>query len=80
MTDDSQAVEPGDVIQLDPEHSRWGPVFVVADEVRTWGVQGYLIGPEDKKIGTVYVRVKHGHYARIGKAQWVYGAGSGEKP
>ena len=61
------------VIQLDPEHSAWGPLLCIVDEVKSWGVQCYAIHPEerDKPPGAMYLRVKHEHYVVIGSAQWI---------
>lgn len=70
-------VQPGDVIQCDPKTSRWGPVLVIVEEVRPWGVQGYFMmparvggGPTTIE-GRAYVRVKSGEFVRIGRATWV---------
>lgn len=33
--------KPGDIVQANPEVSRWGPCLVVVEEVRDWGIVGY---------------------------------------
>jgi hypothetical protein len=63
-------IAEGDVVQLDPEHSRWGRCS------RSWRCSivriGYIPTPDDKKIGGLaHVRVNHEHYARIGVARWI---------
>lgn len=68
-----ELVKIGDVVQCDPEHSCWGPVFVIVTKVRRSGIQGYFMVPEerDKPPGAAYVNVDHGEYVRIGRAEWV---------
>lgn len=63
------AVSPRDVVQLDPDHCRWGAIFVVVDEVRPWGIQGHFLVPGQPGIS--YIRAKQGEYVRIGMAAWV---------
>lgn len=66
-----QRAEAGDVVQLDPEHCRWGAVLVVVTEVRTWGIQGYfLVWRDDGTSGMSFIRAEHAHYKRIGRAEW----------
>lgn len=60
--------QPDDVVQLDPEHCPWGAIFVVVVEVRSWGIKGYFLVPGEEGIAPV--RVNHGHYVRIGRAEW----------
>ena len=61
---------PMDVIQLDPEHCRWGPILCIVDEVRDWGVTCYSPYPSEKADEVVPLRVQHGHYVIIGQAEW----------
>lgn len=68
----SETVAAGDVVQCDPEHSRWGPVFVIVEEIKPWGITGYFFAPtKPGEPMTAYVRVEHGKYVRIGRAEWV---------
>lgn len=65
---------PGDVIQLDPEHSHgWGPLLCIVDEHLSWGVLCYALHAEerDKPPSQMYLRVKHGGYVIIGQAEWI---------
>lgn len=70
----------GDVIQLDPRFSCWGPALCIVEEVRAWGVLCFFFADfkrdESPAVGVVVVieahlRVKHGEYARIGAATWL---------
>jgi hypothetical protein len=70
----SQAVaEVGDVIQLDPEQSEWGPIVMVVDKVNRYVARAYSLMPVDRLAppGRFYVRVSHGNYAIVGKATWL---------
>lgn len=71
-------VEVHDVVQLDPAHCRWGAIFVVVTEVRSWGIQGWFPVPRaDDQTAHSYIRAKHGEYVRVGRAAWTMGDGSG---
>lgn len=61
-----------DVIQLDPEHNDWGPLLCIVDKIYAWGVQCYALIPEERHRppDQMFLRVSHGHYQRIGKAEW----------
>lgn len=69
----TEPVSVGDVIQLDPAKSAWGPLFAVVDSVKGWGVvcYFYVSGSHGEAPGAAPLRVSHGDYIRIGKAAWV---------
>jgi len=72
MLQDVRAAEPGDVIQIDPEHDPvFGGCFAIVEEVKLWGVNlcGCPIPSGDGRVA--YYRVPHGAYAVIGRAAWV---------
>lgn len=71
----STQAKVNDVVQIDPNHSAWGPVFVVVTEVKDWGIQGYFLVPQrrDQPPGVAYIRVEHAHYVIIGQAEWALG-------
>jgi len=59
---DAWSVTAGDVIQLDPEHSAgWGPLLCYALHAEKRG----------EPPSQMFLRVDHGGYVVIGKAQWV---------
>lgn len=70
---DENAVAVNDVIQLDPEQIAWGPLFCIVTELKSWGVQCYAIHPEKRgeMPSRMFLRVKHGQYVRIGRAEWL---------
>jgi len=67
--------EPGDVIQLNPHEplgQMWGPLLLVVDLVEGWGVRGDAFIPQERNEppGIMPMRVEHGGYVVIGKAEW----------
>jgi len=71
---DAWSVTAGDVIQLDPDHSAgWGPLLCIVDELRVGGVLCYALHAEKRgePPSQMFLRVDHGGYVVIGKAQWV---------
>jgi hypothetical protein len=77
FADNQRTVKKGHVVQVDPEACRFGPVFVVVEDVEQWGINGYFITHTagQKGFGTAYLRVKHGDYHQIGEAFWVHDDG-----
>ena len=57
----------GDVIQLDPDHCRFGPLLCIVSEVKSWGVQCYAVFNKEE---AAYFRVNHGNYVVVGRAEW----------
>lgn len=70
------AVAVDDVIQLDPNKHRLGPLFAIVDEVSHWGVCCYWLHAHDQMQppGKVPYRAEHGTFVRIGVAEWTFGS------
>lgn len=65
---------PGDVVQIDPAHGlMWGGCFLLVEEVKSWGVQGFVPMPEraDKPPGCAHLRVPWKHMELVGTAVFV---------
>jgi hypothetical protein len=60
----------GDIIQVTDETHHWYPCLLIVQEVRTWGVQAYLVIPDntDGPNGTAYIRIEKGAYECVGAA------------
>ena len=57
------------MVQIDPTHDpRFGGCFMLVEEVKSWGVQGFVKLPAQ---GDAYYRVPFEHCMRIGTAEWV---------
>jgi hypothetical protein len=74
-------VKVQDVIQLDPEHSSWGCLLAIVDEVRDWGVICYAIHPESRgePPSCMFMRCRHEHYVVVGRAEWIMRTPTEEK-
>lgn len=63
--------KPGDVLQISPNapvNDALHVCFMVAEDIKDWGVQGYVTVPGQ---GLAYVRVPWEHLAWIGSSYWV---------
>ena len=69
-------IEPGDVVQLDPEKTAnisFGGCFMIVREVNSFGVTGYVpdLGRRiDETGGVAPYRAIKGTYKKVGKAAW----------
>jgi hypothetical protein len=72
---DTETASVGDVIQLDPVHSCWGPQLCIVDNVNPKSVRCIFFTDhvKDEPPGEAYLRVPHGQYVRIGRAAWLPG-------
>lgn len=53
-TDTAKNIEQHSIVQVVPEH-QWAGCLVVVDEVKSWGMQGYVQVPMG---GQAYIRLK----------------------
>lgn len=68
----AQAVNPGDVVQIDPErHPRFAACFATVDEVRGWGVTATVLVPASPRPNEAPIRLEFGSFVKVGKAEWV---------
>ncbi len=71
MNANPDALMPGHVVQIDPEHdSVFGGQFMVVTDIYPWGVQGYC-KPLDDRGGLAYYRVGWEHIEPVGVATWI---------
>lgn len=65
----------GDVLQLKPDHPKFGGMLVVCTEPKSWGCQGYLMSALDfeavKFHGRAFVRSKFEDMEYVGRLHWV---------
>lgn len=68
---DAKTLQPGDVVQLEPESDNlFGGHFMVVEEVRSWGAQGYVQSLE-RRGALAYYRAKHEAMHYVGRAVFV---------
>lgn len=82
-----QAIEPGMVLQIDPDHGKEGignrafaACLLTVTEVKNWGVMGYVqaLGTRLQTGGQAYYRIEWGHLAYVGRSfWWVHQEGEG---
>ena len=65
-----QDVAVGDVVQINPDSDdRFAACFLVVEEVKPWGFQGYVTVPGvERKVA--YYRVNREDCERLGNAPW----------
>lgn len=68
-------MKAGDIVQIIDEVHAWYPSLLIVDEVKTWGVQAYVIMPKDNitsaSTDVAYIRLQWSTIARVGKAEVV---------
>jgi hypothetical protein len=75
-------IEVGDIIQLNPETSPWGPLLCIVDKVSSWGVRCYWLvaTTRGEPPGCAYYRAEWGTFVLIGKAEWRVGSPDEQEP
>jgi len=58
-------IEKGSVVQVTNVDHTWFPCLIVVDEVKSFGIQGYITLPEK---GNAYIRLKKKDYEYVGEA------------
>lgn len=65
----STTITPGDVVQITDERIGLVGAFVMVDEVRSWGVQGFVHHIESfEEARQIWLRLEHGRFERVGRA------------
>ncbi len=72
-------IKEGDIIQITREDDPWFPALLIVDEVKSWGVQAYVIVPNSNdgssKPGNAYRRLKAELFEKVGVAVITEGEG-----
>lgn len=61
----------GDIVQIVDEDHHWFPCLIVVDEVKSWGIQGYAMIPNNDpntETSNAYIRLTEGQYQEVGRA------------
>lgn len=68
----------GNIYQINPElDPQLGGQYIVATEIKHWGIQGYLLleTPDDGSLfryeGKAYIRKKYEQIVLVGFAEWM---------
>ena len=70
MTEPTETIDTGVVIQITPPH-RWAGSFWIVDELHKWGVQAYSVIAG--QAGLAYVRLEWEQFAIVGPAPYRLG-------
>lgn len=65
-----QPVHENAVVQITDESHQWFPALLIVEELKGWGVMGYLyvVTNTQEPNGQAYIRVKTESFERIGTA------------
>ena len=61
-------MKKGAVVQITDKSNRWFPCLAIVEEVKNWGVQGYVLVPRNNGISQLYLRIGKEHYQEVGTA------------
>ena len=73
---DATEIQPGDVVQLDPDTTRnrmFAGCLMIVSEMKPWGVQGYVqaLGQNGEPGGQAYYRAHWDEIEYVGPAVWI---------
>lgn len=69
----------GNIYQYSPEHEKFACQYIVATEIKSWGIQGYLLldqldnGSLTRYKGRAFARPKYEDIVCVGFAEWLIG-------
>ena len=61
----------GTIVQITNEQHHWFPCLIIVDEVKSWGIQGFITIPNNSKEeanGNAFIRLKNEDFEVVGKA------------
>lgn len=67
----------GDIFQFSPQRENLPAQFIVATEIRSWGVQGYILleFPDEGVLvrynGRAFIRAKYEEIEKVGSVAWL---------
>lgn len=71
----------GDIFQFSPDNPNFPGQFIVASEIKDWGIQGYLLlaypdaGTLVRFKGMAYLRPKYEEIVKVGQVEWFFTPG-----
>lgn len=67
-------LEKGTIVQITNIEHHWFPCLIIIDEVKNWGIQGYITIPnnnKEEKNGNAFIRLNNEEFEIVGKANMV---------
>ena len=62
--------QKGDIVQITDKEHHWYPCLIIVDEVKEWGIIGYIHYPTglDQPVRPAYIRLTKDQYQLCGVA------------
>ena len=61
-------LKKNDIVQITASDHQWYPCLIVVEEVKEWGVQGYIAMPTPQGVGEAWIRLKNEEIEKVGEA------------
>ena len=61
-------VQKYDIVQITDIENEWFTALLIVDEVKSWGIQGYVFIP---KGGRAFYRIANGKFEKVGTSLFV---------
>ncbi|MCK9543756.1 MAG: hypothetical protein M0R03_17185 [Novosphingobium sp.] len=72
---ENTGLEKGTIVQITNEQHHWFPCLIIVDEIKSWGIRGYITVPNndrEKTNGNAFIRLNNEEFEIVGKANIVY--------
>jgi hypothetical protein len=56
-------MEKYDIVQITDIENEWFTALLIVDEVKSWGIQGYIFVP---RSGRAFYRIENGKFEKVG--------------
>ena len=64
----------GTIVQITDRDHHWFPCLIIVDEVKSWGVKGYITYPvsnDGNPNNSAWIRLSNGEFKEVGEAKLV---------
>ncbi len=63
-------IEKGDIVQNADKNHHWYPCLIIVDEVKSWGILGYLPFPNDNtgNVKNAFIRLEFKTFEKVSKS------------
>jgi hypothetical protein len=67
---DSKSLSKGDIVQIVNDKHRWFPCLIIVNEIKSFGIQGYITLPTNDKEsnGNAFTRLNSEDITKVGYA------------
>jgi hypothetical protein len=66
-----KSLNKGDIVQIINERNRWFPCLVIVNEIKDFGIQGYITLPtnDEEANGNAFIRLNSEDITKVGCAE-----------